>query len=270
MDNSKDYLYIDSSKDSQQTKFKVSKTSKIEHLINEKKYLKALELIDKNLEKDSDEYYYFKAIVFERQEEYEKSVNFFNKIRNQSCEIKFLKSNALYKWAKITYFPALEYEKALELIDEVLNTIPENQDPSEYYFLKGEILEALKDLVEAKKSYLIAYKEFEKLKEFEKQVEYLENTDDTLINISGGYYYNFTPTNGMIVKLVKEPENEHDSDAIAVYLDKEKIGYVANSEYTLMDKVKSASKIKNQISENASAEILFVYLDEYTIARIIF
>ena len=247
MDNNKDYLYVDSSKDSQQTKFKVSKTSKIEYLINEKKYSKALTLIDESLKNDSDQYYYFKAIIYDKQEDYEKSINFFNNIKNQSCEIKLLKSKVLYKWAKISYFPALEYEKALELINEALNTIPKNQDPSEYYSDDISVPER-----------------------FEKQIEYLKNTDDTLINITGGYYYNFTPTNGMIVNLVKEPENEHDSDAIAVYLDKEKIGYVANSEYTLMDKVKSASKLKNQISDNTSAEILFVYLDEYTIARIIF
>lgn len=269
MGNDKDYLNIDSSKASQQTTFKVSKTSKIEHLINEKEYSKVLKLIDESLEKDSDEYCYFKAIVLDKQEEYEKSIEFFNKIINPSPEIKYLKSNSLYKWAKITYFPALEYEKALKLINEALNTIPKNQDPSEYYFLKGEILEALKEPVEAKKSYLIAYKEFEKLEEFEKQVEYLENTDDVLITITGGYYYNFTPLAGMTVRLIKEPENEHDSDAIAVYLDKEKIGYVANSEYTLIDKVKSASKLKNQISDDVCAEILFVYLDEYTIAKII-
>lgn len=269
MENNKDYLYIDSSKDSNQTRFKVSKTSKIEHLINEKEYLKALALIDKDLKKDSDEYNYFKAIIFYKQEEYEKSIKFFNQLK-QSSEIKSLKSEALYKWSKITYFPALEYEKALDLINKALDTIPNNEDPSEYYFLKGEILEALKNPVEAKKSYLIAHKEYKKLKEFEKQIEYLENTDDILINISGGYYYNFAPTSGMIVKLVKEPENEHDNDAIAVYLNNEKIGYVANSEYTLIDKVKSASKLKNQISDNTSAEILFYYLDEYTIAKIIF
>ena len=157
MDNNKDYLYVDSSKDSQQTKFKVSKTSKIEYLINEKKYSKALTLIDESLKNDSDQYYYFKAIIYDKQEDYEKSINFFNKIKNQSCEIKSLKSKVLYKRAKISYFPALEYKKALELINEALNTIPENQDPSEYYFLKGEILEALKDFIGAKKAYLIAY-----------------------------------------------------------------------------------------------------------------
>ena len=73
----------------------------------------------------------------------------------------------------------------------------------------------------------------------------------------------------MIVNLVKEEDNEHDPDAIAVYLDSEKIGYVANSDYTLIDEVKSASKIKNSLSDNAQAKILFVYLDEYIIAKIL-
>ncbi len=269
MDNEKDYLYIDSSKDSHQTKFKVSKTPRIEYLINEGKYSEALSLIDKNLKKDDDKYSYFKAVIYDRQKEYEKSIEFFNKIPNQTGEIKLLKANTLYKWAKITFFPALEYEKALALTDNALEILPENEDPCEFYFLKAEILEALNELVESKKAYLMAYKEFDKLDEFEKQVEYIENTDDTLINISGGYYYNFTPINGQIVDLIREPENEHDSDAIAVYLDKEKIGYVANSEYTLMEKVKSASKLKNIISDNTKAEILFVYLDEYTIAKVL-
>ena len=268
MDSEKDYLYIDSSKDSQ-TRFKVSKTPKIEYLIREENYSEALSLIDNTLKKDDDKYFYFKAIICEKQGKYEKSIEYLNNISNPTSEIELLKTNILYKWAKITFFPAAEYEKALNLINDALKIMPEGEDPSEYYFLKGEILEALNELVEAKKAYLIAYKEFDKLKEFEKEVEYLENTNDTLINISGGYYYNFTPVKGQIVNLVKEPENEHDSDAIAVYLDKEKIGYVANSEYTLINKVKSASKLKNQILDDAEAEILFVYLDEYTIAKIL-
>ena len=223
MDNEKDYLYIDSSKDSHQTKFRVSKTPRIEYLINEGNYSEALSLIDKNLKKDDEKYFYFKAVIYDRQEEYEKSIEFFNKIPNQTGEIKLLKANSLYKWAKITFFPSLEYEKALALTDNALEILPENEDPSEFYFLKAEILEALNELVESKKAYLIAYKEFDKLDEFKKQVEYIENTDDTLINISGGYYYNFTPIKGQIVDLIREPENEHDSDAIAVYLNKEKL-----------------------------------------------
>ena len=84
--------------------------------------------------------------------------------------------------------------------------LPQNENPSEFYFLKGEILEALHEPIEAKKAYLIAYKEFDKLKEFESQVEYLKTTTDTLINISGSYFYNFTPEENIIINLVKEKQ----------------------------------------------------------------
>ena len=177
--------------------------------------------------------------------------------------------NSLYKWAKVSYFPDLKYDHSLRLIDEALEIIPESEDPSEFYFLKAEVLESMGQRVESKKNYLIAYGEFEKLNEFQKQLDYLETTNDLLVNITGSYYHNYNPTEGEIVKLVKEPENEHDGDAIAVYLDNDKIGYVANSEYTLFDKVKSATKIKNDIPETCEAEIQFVYLDEYIIAKII-
>ena len=127
----------------------------------------------------------------------------------------------------------------------------------------------MNDLVEAQKSYLIAYKEFDKLKEFENQSEYLKNTSDILINIVGSDFYNFTPENGMIVDLVKEQDNEHDPDAIAVIINNEKVGYVANSSYTLIDDVKGASDIKNEMKDSQRAEILFNYLGEYTIAKLI-
>ena len=111
--------------------------------------------------------------------------------------------------------------------------------------------------------------EAEKLKEFESQVEYLKTTNDTLINISGSYFYNFTPEENLIINLVKEEDNEHDPDAIAAYLNGQKIGYVANSDYTLIDEVKSASKIKNLIKDDSQAKILFIYLDEYIIAKLL-
>ena len=49
----------------------------------------------------------------------------------------------------------------------------------------------------------------------------------------------------------------------------QKIGYVANSDYTLIDEVKSASKIKNLIKDDSQAKILFIYLDEYIIAKLL-
>lgn len=274
MKKNKDYLYVDSSnsgESSHQSRFIVPKTSKIDHLINEEKYSEALALSEKTLKKDDLNYWTLKAKILDNQKDYENAIDCYNQALriNQSAEIKTNKANTLYKWAKITYFPELKYEKALELVNEALKTIPENEDPSEYYFLKGEILEALQEPVEAKKSYLIAYKEFDKLNEFEKQVEYLTTTEDILINITGSYFYDFTPSNDLTVDLVKEPDNEHDPDAIAVYSDNEKIGYVANSDYTLINFVKSATKIKNLVNDNTQAKILFIYLDQYIIAKIL-
>ena len=269
------YLYIDSSEDkadkTRQSRFVIPKTNKIDYLISEENYSEALSQIEKTLKKDDVNYWLLKSEIYDRQNEYEKSIDSINHALNieESDEIKTSKANTLYKWAKVSYFPELEYEKALEFIENALEILPESEDPSEFYFLKGEILEALREPVEARKSYLIAHKEFDKLEEFENQVEYLNTTEDTLINISGSYFYNFTPSDSMIVDLVKEDDNEHDPDAIAVYYENEKIGYVANSDYTLIDEVKSASKIKNSLNDNAQAKILFVYLDQYIIAKVL-
>ena len=274
MKKTEDYLYIDSSnasESSKQSRFKIPKTSKIDNLINENRYDEALDLIEKTLKKDDLDYWTLKAAILDNQKEYEKSIECYDNALKLSDkeEIHTDKANALYRWAKITYFPELEYEKAYKLISAAIDMLPQNEDPSEFYFLKGEILEALHEPIEAKKAYLIAYKEFDKLKEFESQVEYLKTTNDTLINISGSYFYNFTPEENLIINLVKEEDNEHDPDAIAAYLNGQKIGYVANSDYTLIDEVKSASKIKNLIKDGSQAKILFIYLDEYIIAKLL-
>lgn len=267
----KDYLVY--SKDSSQTTFKVPETSKVNHLIDECKFREALKLIDNLIGKNSSNYenWYYKAIILDNLEDYDKSVESYKRalLLNDNDEVKASMANTLYKWAKVTFFPDLEYDKALGLVNEALKIMPKNEDVSEFYFLKGEILEALREPVEARKNYLIAYGEFDKLREFEAQVEYLNNNEDVLINITGSYFYNFMPSQGQIVDLVKEIENEHDSDAIAIYLDSKKVGYVANSEYTLIDSVKSASKIQSLISDDSQAEILFVYLDDYIIAKLI-
>ena len=144
-----------------QSKLEISKTSKIEYLISENKHKKALKLIDEMIEKENNHINWnLKGIILDNLSEYDKSVQSYNealKIKENN-EIKLNKSNTLYKWAKITYFPEGDYEKALKLINEAINTIPDENDPSEYYFLKGEILETLGEGAESKKSYLTAYK----------------------------------------------------------------------------------------------------------------
>ena len=268
----KDYLYIDSDDDAHQAKFKVSDTPKIDYLIKEKRFDEALSEIDQLLKTDySADNLDLKGKILDNMSKYDESVKCFDEALNleENDDIRFNKANALYNWAKVTFFPQGDHDKALRLIDCALDVLPESFDPSEFYFLKAEILEGLNDLVEAQKAYLTAYKEFDRLNELEAQIDYLANTEDTLINIVGSNFYEFTPKSGDIIDLIKEEDNEHDPDAVKVLLDGETVGYVANNPYTLIDEVNSATKIKNMISDNQKAEILFIYLGEYVIAKLI-
>lgn len=277
MTDNREYLNTDIDKQNQNDKtyqatFKVSKTSKVEHLIKEQKYDEALAEINKILQSDNDySNWNLKGIILDNLKEYEKAIECFDNALNinESSDIKINKANSLYNWAKLSFFPEGNYDKALRLINYGLEVLGESEDPSEFYFLKAEILEGLNDLVEAQKAYLIAYKEFDRLNELENQIEYINNTSDILIIITGCSFYNFTPESGIIVSLVKDIENEHDPDAIAVMNDESIVGYVANSDYTLIEEVKSASDIKNIMNNEQKAEILFDYIGEYTIAKLI-
>ena len=184
--------------------------------------------------------------------------------------IKKNKANALYNYSKVTFFPDADYEKAMNLIDEALECLPEDEDSSEYYFLKAEIFESLGQPIETKIYYLKAEGEFEKADVISSQLKFLRNSEDVLITVSGTNFFKGTDPfkEGVVVNLVKEPDNEHDSDAIAIFLDDEQVGYVANSPYTLIEGVKSASEIK-QIGDNQKAEVLFSFLERFVILRII-
>ena len=54
-----------------------------------------------------------------------------------------------------------------------------------------------------------------------------------LITITGIDFFNHLKlVKGMILKLIKEPDNQYGGDAIAVYSGSGKIGYVSNSQKT--------------------------------------
>ena len=64
---------------------------------------------------------------------------------------------------------------------------------------------------------------------------------------------------GMKVKLIKEPDNEHDREAIRVELKGlGKVGYVANSPYTVLGESMSAGRIYDRIGDGAKGKILIV------------
>ena len=269
----KEYIYIDENEDNssdntRQSKFKVSETSKIDYLINESKYDEALTLIEKTQKRDA-EYWKVKGVILYNLKVYERAIECFdNGLKlGENDEIKSEKAKTLYEMSRISFFPEMEYRKALALVDEALEIMPDGEDASEYYFLKSEILEALDEYSEAKRYYLMSYGDFEKAEELERQREYISSTTDTLISIAGIQYYDFVAKDGLTVNLVKEQDNEHDGDAIAVYLDGEKIGYVANSPYTLFEGALSATQLKNR--DLKRAQILFSYLDRYTVAKLL-
>lgn len=278
----KDLGYLDYSDDdaegsSVQTTFKfqtVSKSDKALGLMEEGKSDEALDIIDDALKEDSGNFenWYAKALILGNLGDYENSIECFDKALklNGSDFISKDKAETLYDFAKITFFPSADYEKAMVLIDEALECLPEGEDPSEYYFLKAEIFESIGQPVETRIYYLKAEGQFERANEISSQIDFIRNSPDVLITVSGSNFFRgLDPfSEGAVMNLVKEADNEHDRDAIAVFSGDEQVGYVANSPYTLIEGVKSASEIKS-ITDNQKAEVLFIFLERYVIMRLI-
>ena len=73
----------------------------------------------------------------------------------------------------------------------------------------------------------------------------------------------------MIVYLKKVKDNEYDREAISVNLPGlGKIGYVANSPYTVLGESYSAKRLYDQMSEEASGKVKFI-LDKGVICELI-
>ena len=64
---------------------------------------------------------------------------------------------------------------------------------------------------------------------------------------------------GTMVKLVKEPDNEHDREAIKVMMDGlGHIGYVANSPHTVIGESYSAGRLYDKIEDGAIGKVRYV------------
>ncbi|WP_022761986.1 HIRAN domain-containing protein [Butyrivibrio sp. AD3002] len=84
---------------------------------------------------------------------------------------------------------------------------------------------------------------------------------DIYFTITGMNYYYGSDflKKGMKVKLVKEPDNEYDKEAIRVELKGlGKIGYVANSPHTVIGESKSAGRMYDLMKKKAKAKIVIV------------
>ena len=84
---------------------------------------------------------------------------------------------------------------------------------------------------------------------------------DIFFTIAGmnHYYGSDFLEKGMKVKLIKEPDNEYDKEAIKVELKPlGTIGYVANSVKTVIGECYSSGRLYDKIEDTAKAEICFV------------
>lgn len=85
--------------------------------------------------------------------------------------------------------------------------------------------------------------------------------DKMYFTITGTNYYfgkdfleNVTP-----IKLVKQPDNAHDREAIKVELPGlGVVGYVANSPYTVLGENFSAGRLYDKIGDTAEGNVLYV------------
>lgn len=74
---------------------------------------------------------------------------------------------------------------------------------------------------------------------------------------------------GMKVELVKDKENELDKEAIQVNMrGLGKVGYVANSPYTVKGESMSAGRLYDKLGDKAKGKILFV-VDGDVVCRIV-
>lgn len=81
------------------------------------------------------------------------------------------------------------------------------------------------------------------------------------VTITGvNYCYGMKPFEvGRVIKLVKEPDNDYDSEAIRAELPFiDKIGYVANSPNTVAKGTFSAGRVYDMFENETLAQILFV------------
>ena len=82
------------------------------------------------------------------------------------------------------------------------------------------------------------------------------------------YFGNEYMKNGMKVKLVKEPDNEFDKEAIQVKIKGlGTCGYVANTPYTVKGESMSAGRLYDKLGDKAKGKIVFV-IDGGAICRI--
>lgn len=214
----------------------------------------AMKYIDEAIDFDeaNANYLNVKAIILERMGQCGKAIRFYDWAIAMESESVFIDNEArlIKRWCTSLAFKGKELEKAEALINKAIDMLSENdteEDISQYIRLKEHIDDLMR-----------CGGDWELLNEIGRE---------NLIVITGSYYCGDPDFEiGMPFTLFREPVNEFDSDAIAVYHGCDKVGYVANSLDTTCEMCTSASDL--DIPFSANAEYLMNYRGKYHIAKI--
>ena len=261
---------------------------KAEGLMDDGKYLEAIEYIDRALEMSESGFYIkAKAKAYYYAGMYDEALSLFRQSLNHYWGID---TYVIFEWIGDTLNELDRFDEAIEAYEEAEDIINNEYERSVNFF-KGERWMGYERIEHACASSL--EERNERLYDVKKRIAYsnkLKNETSlktgesyfndreellssigrkNLITITGSYFYdNPKFEKGMEFELVKEKDNEFDRDAIAVYLDGEKVGYVANSDTTNCSKSSKASELKN-LEDAAYAQYLMRYHGSYHLARII-
>ena len=215
--------------------------------------------------------YNMKAIILQRCSRYDEALEYYAKaISKDPANKTFLENKANCIRDKL-YWTLLFHRtqpEDLDLINEALKILPKGCDNSPYLTTKAKILDQLGEPVKSRICLALAGKHYDEVDRAEKQLKKLKSSQNYINITSTQFYRDFEPFHeGTIVDLVREPDNPHDRFAIRVEIDGETVGYVANSEYTLIKEVKSARALKH--SKSTQAEVQFILFNKWVIAKLI-
>ncbi|MBE6507892.1 MAG: tetratricopeptide repeat protein [Methanobrevibacter sp.] len=273
--------YMDDDEDNDDFR-KGSRKSRAERLCDEAwdlwqkgQYRDALESINAAIHDNNQnpEFYNVRAIIRQDLHQYEDSLNDYNKsLRMQGSQVvRNNKAHLLYLMSNEEKLFTGNFERGLELINDALKLTDDDFDRKTFLRRKGEFLDKLGRKLDSAICFLLASESYDLIDEVERQTKILKDSNETFICIAGTEFFKKDKplSEGMVVSLVRESDNEHDPDAILVRHEGKPVGYVANSSYTLIDEAKSASEIKDTIKDCQKAKILFTYLAEYIVAKLI-
>lgn len=222
----------------------------------------ALRYIDMALDLDnrSSGCWNIKAIILEGMKRYAESLRCYDRSLELSFDSKVSdnKMRMLYGWAQLLIEESKELSDGLGKLEEAKE---KNMDAiSSRPGMKSE--ESLDKYLTQRDTidFYIGYE-----RKYRRNLEMLKSFDrDELFTIAGRNFYRngIDLTSGMALRLVKEPENEFDGDAIAVYVGDEKVGYVANKSSTKYELTSSASELQDKFKNACDGEYLF-YLERY-------